>query len=154
MDTQPANFDDLHDKSFAEDAAGYETLGPNYFYGRAVAERFMAAFEAEHFKPLIDKCCKEIGNQLWESVSDHLISDTESNLQGAIWRRVDYAVKALLTGQKWALDQYVMAEKHDDGEKIRKAVAAHIPQEVMSGRIADLEKEVEHLNEQVRWMRR
>jgi hypothetical protein len=32
---------------------GYESLGPAYFASRRIAERFMEAFEAEQFQPMI-----------------------------------------------------------------------------------------------------
>lgn len=119
-------------------------LGPAYFDARRVAERFMAQFEAEQFKPLIDKFTKEFADEMWKSVSDWLLSDTESNLQSELWRIADNCVKAILGGERWALEKYALGERYDC-DKVRETVARHIPQELQDKRVADLEEQVKKL---------
>ena len=130
--------------------AEYPPLGPAYFASRRIAERFMEAFQAEHFKSLVGKFEKEFSDRLWTSMSDHLMSDTESNLQGEMWRQVDTIVSGLLSGERWVMDRYVLGKRHDC-EKVRTAVATHIPREVMDGRLLDLEEEVRGLRESLRF---
>jgi len=120
-------------------------LGPHYFDSRRVAQNFMKKFEAEQFKPMIDKFASDLQDKLWGDIQNYLMSDTEANLQGEMWRMVDNSVKALLTGEGWALKRYALSERYNDGEKIRKAVAFHIPKELQDARIADLETENERL---------
>jgi hypothetical protein len=130
-------------EDFAE-AESYRTLGPAYFAARRQAEAFMAAFEAEHFAPLIKKFASDFQDKLWSDLENSLLSDTESNLQTSVWRMVDSSVKALLGGDRWALERYALGDKYDCGE-IRAAVAKHIPAELQDKRIAELEAEVASL---------
>lgn len=147
----------MHDTIFTDDdlQQGTETLvlGPAYFASRRIAERFMAAFEAEHFKTLIDKFTKDFSNELWAGVADHMLSDTESNLSGEMWRMVDRCVAGILSGEKWVLDKYALCDRVDC-EKVRAAVAAHIPRELQDKRILDLEAEVEALKKSLRFYQR
>ena len=131
----------------------HPALGPEYEGARNAAEAFMAKFEAEHFKPLVDQFADAFRDKLWSDLSDWLIGDTESNLQSEMRRMIEGTVNALLSGEQWALNRYVMSGYHD-GEKIRKAVALHIEEEVAKARITDLEKEVTRLREQLEWARR
>lgn len=136
--------DDLHQ--------GTESLvlGPAYFASRRIAERFMAAFEAEHFKTLIDKFAKDFSNELWTGVADHMLSDTESNLTGEMWRMVDRCVEGILSGEQWVLNKYALGERHNC-ERVRAAVALHIPRELQDRRILDLEAEVKGLKDSLRY---
>lgn len=120
------------------------TLGPAYFCSRDVVERAMAGVQASDFKPLIDSFSKEFTDAVWRTVQDHLLSDTEMNLQGAMWRQVDDMVKHLLAGEKWAMDRFVLGARYDC-ERIREAVAAHIPNVLRDARIADLEAQLERM---------
>lgn len=154
--TEPASGDridaDLNEDFFISEATKHPILGPNYFAGREIANRFMSQFEDEHFKPLVDKFTDLFREQLWESLSDYLISDTTSNIHSAIWRRADGTVKALLSGQPWALQQYVFNDQHGDGQKIRAAIAKQIPEEIQNTRITELEAENEKLRKEVQWL--
>lgn len=147
---------DLPEKvaQFIKEGERHPALGPNYFFARDVAEQFMSGFEAEHFKPLIEGFAKQFTDSVWTSIVDHFLSDTESNLQHAIWRRVDYCIEALMTGEHWAVEKYALADKYQSGQKVREAVAKHVPREIMDGRIADLEGKVKHLEESLRYARR
>ena len=125
-------------------AEGNDVLGPAYFKAREMAERFMKPFEDEHFKPLIDKFADEFRDKLWASVQDHLLGDTESNLQNEMWRTIDGTVFALLSGDKWALKRYCLGARYEQ-EKVREAIAKHIPQELQDKRVAELEARVAEL---------
>lgn len=129
------------------------TLGPAYFAARKTAERFMTQFESEHFKPLIEKFTKEFRDELWSNIDDWLLTDTENNLQGEMWRHADNMVKHVLAGDEWAMKKFALCERYDC-EKVRKAVAKHIPKELQDARIADLEAEIESLKKDVEFYRR
>lgn len=116
-------------------------LGPNYFAGRKIAEAFMAQFQAEHFKPLIDKFTEQFQEAMWEQVRDYLLENTEHGLQETIWRQVDRSVEGLLAGAGWAHQKYALGKRYDC-DKIRAAIAKHIPVEIQEARIADLEAEL------------
>jgi hypothetical protein len=129
------------EQEFIDEAKGYESLGPQYFVARKIAADLMAKFEAEHFKPLIEKFTDEFRAALWPAVEDYLLSDTECNLQGTIWRRLDDTVKALLSGDKWAVERYALGSRYD-AAAVRAAIAAHIPVELQQARVLDLEAEL------------
>lgn len=136
-----------------EDGKEHLTLGPAYYAARKTAERFMADFEAEHFKPLIDEFTKKFSDELWDKVSDWLLADTEHNLQGAMWRHTDSMVSHILAGEDWAIQKFALAERYDC-EKIRAAVAKRVPKELQDARIADLEAEIVKLKKDVEFYRR
>lgn len=144
---------DVVTQAHVESSKGYETLGPAYFAAREIAEKFMAGFEAEHFEPLAKRFSKELYEQINESIQAWLLADTENNLHGSMWRMVDDCVKALLSGERWAIEKYALGPRYE-AEKIRAAVAAHIPQELQDARIADLEAEVKKLKEDNEWLRK
>jgi hypothetical protein len=129
-------------------------LGPAYFDARRVAERAMANFEAEHFKPLIEKLSSEINDRLWSDVQNSLMCDLEMNMQGEIWRVVDNCVQDLLGAKRWALEKYVLSERYNGGEEIRAAVAKHIPVELQNARIADLERQLDQAKQDIESLRR
>jgi hypothetical protein len=132
-------------------------LGPEYSAARSFMERFMMGWEDEHLKPLAEAVCKEVTDRIrdkvWDDFRDYLLMDTETNATGAIREMVECSVRALLSGEKWALERYPFANRHD-ADKVRAAIAAHIPDEVAKARIADLEKEVAQLRESLEWARR
>ncbi|UPT53158.1 hypothetical protein [Synechococcus phage Ssp-JY42] len=130
------------------EAKEYPTLGPAYFAARKVAQEFMAPFEAEHFKPLVEKFCGELQDELWSKLEAHLLSDTESNLHSSLWRMVDGTINALLTGQPWALARYVIAaERYGDAPKVRAAIVEHCREQIAEMRIAELEAELKKTRE-------
>lgn len=142
---------DFTEKDLAEGAESL-TLGPAYFAARRVCRAHLEAFEAEHMRPLIDAAAKQFTDTLWDSVRDYLWSDTESNLQGRMWRMTDQCVQALLSGEGWAINKYALGERYEC-DKVRAAVAKHVPEELQNARIADLEAEVERLNRDLRYYR-
>lgn len=134
------------------DGAEYPALGPAYFAARRVCEKHLEAFQAEHMRPLIDAAAKEFTDKLWDSVRDHLWSDTEANLQSRMWTMADSIVQALLSGEQWAVNKYLLGERYDCA-KARATVAALVPKELQDARVADLEAEVERLNKDLRYYR-
>lgn len=145
--------EDLITGEHVAESAKWGNLSPPYFAGREIAERFMAKFEDEHFKPLAEKFANQFRDQLWGDISAWLLADTESNVGGAIWRMVDQIVQEILSGASpWIAKQYALGERYDC-EKVRAALAKTIPKELQDARIADLEAEVAKLEENLRWMR-
>lgn len=136
-----------------DEGSKYPTLGPAYFCSREVVERAMEGVQSSDFKPLLDRFSKEFTDTVWTSIQDHLLSDTEMNLQGAMWRQVDDIVKYLLSGEKWAVEKYALGARHDC-EKVREAVARAVPKELQDMRIADLEAEVLRLKDSLRFYQR
>jgi hypothetical protein len=135
--------------------ADHSVLGPAYLAARDLAEKFMAPFEAEHFKPLIDKFASDFQDKLWSDLEASLLSDVESNLQGSLWRMVDGTINALLTGEQWALNRYAMAQaRYGDAEKVRAAVAKHLADDLARERIADLESQLKDARETIERQRR
>ena len=136
------------EQSDIDEAGKYSVLGPQYFAARRIAERFMEKFEVEHFKPLIEKAVSEFHDKLWEGVVDSFLYDTEGGLQSRMWEQIDASVEALLSGEPWALQRYCLGNRYDQ-EKVRAAVAKHIPQELQDKRIADLEAQLARANETI-----
>jgi hypothetical protein len=132
-------------------------LGAAYFSATDAAEKFMAGFEAEQFKPLLEKFVKQMSDQftdvMWEKFQDWLIDDTQRNVQGHMWRDVDAIVTAILGGEPWILQKYVLGERYNC-EKVRAAIAALIPAELQEKRMADLEAENKSLRESLEIYRR
>lgn len=151
--TAPVLLAGTNDGQFIDEATGYPTLGPNYYAARAIAERFTAMFEAEHFKSLLDDFTKQFRDMLGEQVIDRLMEDAETGLQHAIWYRLDRSVEALLGGEQWAMEKYCLGPRYD-AEKIRAAVAKHIPGELQDKRIADLEAQLAEANNTIDSLRR
>lgn len=138
---------DTFDDEFLAEGEKSPVLGPHYFDARAVAERIVTKFEDEDFKGMIEKFADQFRDELWNSVQSSLLSDVECNVQGEIWRMVDNVVRAILGGNKWALDRYVLGDRYDCAE-VRAAVAALIPAELQNPRISDLEVEIDRLRKE------
>lgn len=134
---------------FEKEAETAPNLGPTYFAARAISERFMKHFEAEHFEPLIKHFADKLRDKVWEDFSSWLLSDTESNLQCEIRYRVDRSVEALLEGKPSYIKQYVMGQYGD--VEIREAVARHISEELQDQRVLDLEEQVKQLKESLKF---
>ena len=135
-----------------EQAQGYETLGPAYFAARRVAESVMAGTEVEPLKKVAAKVVDEIRDAVYQYVEDHMRSDMESNLQGHLVDMVDSTVKALLTGEQWAMNRYPLSARYDAVD-VRAACAKHGGDALLMARIADLEKRVTELSESLRFER-
>ena len=133
-----------------KEASQYDSLGPQYFGGRNAAEALMAKFEDEHFKPLIDKFADDFRDKLWTHVQDSLLSDTKSNVGLEIGRMVEGTIRALLTGEEWAMRMYPFCD-YRDGAKIRAKLAEHAGDEIAKARIADLEKELASVRSDLEW---
>lgn len=132
----------------------HPVLGPTYDTARKAAEAFMAVFEAEHFKPLIDKFADDFRDKLWSDVDTFLLSDTESNLHLTLWRMVEGTINALLTGEAWALERYVLAKgRYGDAAKVRKAIVQHCREQIADQRISELEEELAQCRKDLAWAR-
>lgn len=134
------------DQVFLDKGADHPVLGPHYFAARQTAEEFMNSFEPKHFEPMVRKAADAFMEQAQDALEAWFLSNVESNLHSTIWRQIDDSVKALLGGERWALERYALGERYDC-EKIRAAVAAHIPAELQDARCKDLEAENKRLRE-------
>ena len=124
---------------------GYsKALGPAYFSARRKAKEFMAAFEAEHFEPMVQKFTDQFYDAARSEFENYLLSNTEDNLQSHIWRVVDGTVDALLGGNAWALERYVLGDRYD-ARATRAEVAKLVPAELQDIRVAELEAKVAEL---------
>jgi hypothetical protein len=132
------------DEDKTKSAKGYESLGPHYFSSQRAADEITEAFIAEQMKPLVNKAADDFGDKLWTMIEDHLWSDVNSNLQSKMWRTIDEIVKGILSGEEWVMKRYALGSKYEC-EKIRAAVAKHIPHELLSERVKDLEEENKRL---------
>lgn len=134
----------------------HPVLGPEYSAARSFMERFAESFRDEHLEPFMDVVVKNITDRIQEkareSLLDFLLQDTEYNAQNAIRSMVNDTVKALLSGERWALERYPLAARYE-AEKVRAAIAAHIPDDLAKARIADLEKQVSDLQRSLEWAR-
>ena len=135
-----------------DEAKGYESLGPAYFAARRVVDAAVQDFQDKELEPLVKASVDAFYSKLQDAVETSLWSDAEMNLQGKMWHMVDETVKALLTGEKWALERYCLGSRYEH-EKVRAAVAAHIPQELQDKRVADLEAQVLQLSKDLSWAR-
>ena len=134
----------------------HPVLGPEYSAARRFMEGFSESFRVEYLQPFTDEIVKTIADKVrekvWDDFSNYLLIDTAYNAQGAIRGMVNATVMALLSGEEWAMKRYPMAARYD-AEKVRAAIASHIPDEIAKARIADLEKQVSDLQERLDWAR-
>lgn len=137
----------------AEDVAeSNQYLKPSYFAARRVVEEAMKGFTAEALEPLVKTAVDAFTEKLQSDVEDYIWQNAELNLQSKMERMVERTVQALLSGETWALNAYPLAKTHD-AAKVREAIAKHIPQELQEARLAELEKEVARLREDLRFYR-
>lgn len=122
----------------------FPSLGPAYFAAQKTVERFLDGFDMKLFRPIIDELVKKVQEDLNSELLTWLLSDTESNLHGTMWRHADSMVKHVLAGDEWAIKKYALGDRYDC-EAVRAAVAKAVPAELQDARIADLEAEVERL---------
>lgn len=135
-----------------EQSQGYEILGPAYFAARRIAEQVMSGVEAEPLQKVAKKVTDDIRDAVYEYVEVHMRSDLETNLQGHLTDMVDSTVRALITGEEWAMNRYPLSKRYDAVD-VRAACAKHGGEPLLMGRIADLEKRVAELAESLRFER-
>lgn len=139
-----------------KDAEQFPNLGAEYFAAREVAEGFLKHWQEEHAEQLAEAIMKPVldavQEKVWDAFRDYLLSDTETNAAGAMRDMVESSVRALIGGEKWANVKYISPTGYRT-EKVRETLAKLYSDEIKDGRIADLEKEVARLNEQLRWHR-
>lgn len=131
-------------------------LGPEYSAARSFMDRFASHFRDEHMQPMADEIVKvvtdKIRERVWDDFRDYLLMDTEQNAAGAIRGMVNGTVRALLSGERWAMERYPLASEYD-AVKVRAEIATHIQDELAAARIADLEKKVSDLEQRLEWAR-
>ena len=131
----------------AEDIAQgqeYSSLGPGYFAGKRLAEMALTNMKPEDVQPILKKAADDFYALMLESVENALKIDDENNVQSKIRAMLDDTVRALLTGQKWALERYPLANYYD-GAAIREAIFAQCKDQMVDARVAELEREVANL---------
>lgn len=128
-------------------------LGPEYWAARREAEALVAqVLPQELLNEISSRVAKEVSEAVFESISSYLWDGClEHNMQLKAHHMVGDVISAILSGNK-ALARTVAIERFDQFG-VRKAIAELIPDEVAKARIADLEKEVARLNDQLRWLR-
>lgn len=134
------------------EAESYPVLGAAYFSARRASEVLFAGATDDPYKQVVDKTVKLLQDGLYEYVEGFILSDLERNVAGRVRAMVDDTVNALLTGEAWAMERYPYAA-YQDGEKVRAAVAKHGGDVLLMQRIADLEKAIARLREQLEWSR-
>jgi hypothetical protein len=122
----------------------WPALGPCYSASQRIVEEALAHLTADDARKIADGIAKQVYERIYEVAEDALWSDAEVNLQGKMWRMVDEVVRGILSGERWVMVRYALGSRYDC-DKIREAVAKHIPQEIMQARIADLEADNERL---------
>lgn len=139
------------------EANKHPQLGAEYFDAREAAERFLAHWQTEHAEELASAIVKPVldivQEKVWDAFRDFLLMDTEQNIQGYMRDMVERSVMALIGGEKWANVKYISPEGYRT-EKVRETLAKLYSDEIKDGRIADLEKQVARLEEDLRWARR
>jgi hypothetical protein len=130
------------------EAEAYPTLGAEYFVARDAAVAFLAHWQEEHAAKLAAEIIKPLLDTIHERVNDafrdHLLSDAEQNIQGAMRDMVERTVNALIGGKTWANVKYLQTP-YGDGKAIRETLAKLHSDPIKDGRIADLEAEVARL---------
>lgn len=142
----------LTEEDLQKAAAGFQTLGPGYFASRRAAEHFMKDAQSEPLKVVAEKASEMVREKLYEYVETHFLGDLESNIQHHMTQMLDDTVAALLTGQEWALNRYVLAQRFQ-GEEVREAICKHAGDGLLKQRIEDLEKQVKQLKEHLSYSR-
>lgn len=134
----------------AELAFGDEcpALGPDYKRASDVAERAMSAFEVEHFNPLLDEFQKQFVDKMWDTMTDHLLSDTEMNLQSEMRRIAESSVFALLHGHKGYCHRYVLGDNFQ-AEKVREAIFEQFKDDIILKGIQERDEEIKRLKETI-----
>jgi len=136
------------DIGYLKEAENYPTLGPAYFDSRKVSQELLEKYGEQDMKEVAQKAADDLYIRLLESFENHFLSDTENNIRGHITRMVDNTVTAILGGNQWAIDKYVMGKY--DCEKVRSSLASLVSKELKDKRVEDLEKENKRLTESLR----
>ena len=106
-------------------------LGPAYFAARRVMDKTMEGAVHFDWSPILKRARDDFYEKLLETVQDHLISDTESNVQGHIRQMVDETVRAILSGEEWALRAYPLSQYYD-GAVLRRQILRTAGRELLA----------------------
>lgn len=131
-----------------DEAKEWPALGPAYFAAKRKAAAVVEHIEAEDFEPMLKKAAEAFYEKLLDDAQTYLLSNAEDNVGSHIRRGVDESVQALLGGNQWAIDRYVLGDRHD-AKAIRAALAALIPAELQNARLVDAEAEIADLKVQL-----
>lgn len=107
------------------------SLGPGYFAARRIMERLMKDADQFDWSPIIKKAQDNFYEGLLSAVEGSLVYDAESNVQGHIRQMVDDTVRAILIGERWALERYPLA-KYYDGASLRRLILRRAGTELLA----------------------
>jgi hypothetical protein len=142
----------LTDKDF-EHGAKHPGLGPHYSAAQRIVDAALKPLTNDEAKVIAERVANQIYQQILDVTQDALWQDAGMNLQSKMWLTVDEIVRAILSGNREVMSRYALGHRYDC-EEVRKAVARHIPQEVMLARIGDLEADNKRLSEALELERR
>ena len=135
-------------------AESHQMLGAEYKAAAEAAERFLAHWTEEHAERMAEAIMMPVldtvKEQVWDAFRDWLLSDSKYNAAGEMHDMVDKSVRALIGGRKWANVKYISPEGYDTKE-VRETLAKLYSDQIKDARIADLEKEVAHLQDTLRF---
>lgn len=134
-----------------KEADKFNGLTPAYFCAVRVAEQAMAEFEPKMFDEIIKKAVDKLTDGMRDYTEKYVLHDAELNIQGAIYRMVDDCVKYLLSGERWAIEKYLLSDRYDL-KKVREEVAKHVPKELQDIRLIELQEEHNKLKEDYQWL--
>lgn len=141
------------DHRFAET---HSNLGAEYEAARKASERFLRHWQEEHAEKLAEAILTpvldSVKEQVWDAFRDWLLSDAEYNAASVMRSMVEDSVRALIGGREWANVKYIRPEAYRS-EEVRATLAKLYADEIKDARIADLEKEVARLEENLRFAR-
>ncbi len=133
-----------------ENAKDIEYLGPAYVASHRIVEAALEKLEPEAFKDIAKPFVDAVYEKIQNAVESSILFDAQYNISGQVKDAIDGAINALLSGEEWALRQYVTEERHNNmAPKMRETIARLLPDHIMAARVADLEKQVERLKSQL-----
>jgi hypothetical protein len=119
---------------------------------RRITDEVVNSFGDNDFKGVVAKAVEEFTEQLNKRVEDSLWLDLEHNLHGRFWNGVRQVINGLLTGDEWTLNTYVGAESLlARRPELLKAIAQHIPEEIVGMQVKALEERIAYLEKSVEW---
>lgn len=124
-------------------AKQYPTLGPTYFSAKDFCDNIEVHGK---FDGLARDFVEMVYDQLLPKFEYHLMDDARTNIAAFVRREVDECVKSIILGEEWAINRYALTDRYESS-KVRAAIAAHVPEQLLTARINDLEAEVKRLKE-------
>jgi hypothetical protein len=143
----------LNLEDFVEEGKQHPILGPEYFMARKIAENTLNNFKDKCFNEFLKETSEKLYEKFQETFESSLMFDAENNIQHQIWNTVEQIIRAILGGEQYILQKYVLGPKYDCG-KIRETVAKLIPEELQNARIKDLESELKNVKDNLEFYQR